>query len=286
MKMPKRLRIAAWACTIVGFSRLVAGVHALETGRVSDFGITWSLYFAFVMAASFWQLFVGVLGLVFWRHPGKWAMLTKAAVRSLLFDVAFLFIGGITFIWIFMVMDQWPGILILLVYGFLFAMVYTSGIGKLRLMYTEPEKPDHTFQLVVSWTSRVVIGFLVATIIGFGIWFVEIGRENIPIEEAIPWGTWESQNPPVTLFIEPSLQVEPWGYTFPALYRQGDEAVPIYVYFSTDGGMIGNYRAHRMQIGRRGDPVWIGSTGDGFFVVGDTLHFITHDGQELQFERM
>jgi len=75
-------------------------------------------------------------------------------------------------------------------------------------------------------------------------------RENIPLEEAIPWGVWESYDPPMVLHISPEYNIALVNHTnaYPGILFAEDKEIKLHVTFHTNPGMIGRYRAHWMTI--------------------------------------
>ena len=122
----------------------------------------------------------------------------------------------------------------------------------------------------------ICVAMLVLTFSGCGMW-----RENAPLEDVIPWGTWESENPSIVLFVNSDYRIGSISYfTYPALYRSEDGEMKVFVTFNTRGGMIGSFRPHTMEIfyrdGRFNVSLWFGvtrDTRDAFQIVDGRLHF-------------
>ena len=126
------------------------------------------------------------------------------------------------------------------------------------------------------FASIIFIIFLfIVVIIGGMIFYVM--RENTPLEEAIPWGIWESQCPPMMLFIDHDYRVSMRSYfTYPVLYKSDEGEVKLFVSFDTIHDMKGSFRPNFMDItGWQGaEPRW--HSRDEFQVVDGILHVNTH----------
>ena len=102
---------------------------------------------------------------------------------------------------------------------------------------------------------------------------------NIPIEEAIPWGVWESHDPQLILYIDPQYQFSLISaFSFPGNYS---EETKVFVSFNTRGGMIGRYRPHLMSVHNIDRPFaqrsYINSDPDGFRIINGYLHVTSRD---------
>ena len=96
---------------------------------------------------------------------------------------------------------------------------------------------------------------------------------NIPISEVIPWGIWESEDPPLILYITPEYRLWTVGsnhYSFPAFFRNDDEYVKLIASFSSQRPFIGRHHPNRMQI-----------RGGGLIVDGNTFNFVSEDGFKI-----
>jgi len=111
-------------------------------------------------------------------------------------------------------------------------------------------------------------------------------RGDTPIGESIPWGVWESYDPPMILYINDHYQIR--GY-FPGAYLFDDAEEKILVSFGSEGGMIGRW-PHFMYIRNINSSSGIGtlpsqSDPDGFRIVDGYLHF-TAGTTEIIFHRL
>ena len=81
---------------------------------------------------------------------------------------------------------------------------------------------------------RIIVILFLAIPVIFFFYVMFITRPRPPIGEAIPWGVWESSDPPFRLFIKPELRLWEYPdlldgdmewerYMFPALYRGGEK---------------------------------------------------------------
>jgi len=103
-----------------------------------------------------------------------------------------------------------------------------------------------------------------------------ISNTNTPISEVIPWGIWESEDPPLILYILPEYRLwteNPNLYSFPVFFRNKYGYFKLISYFSSIQPFIGRHHPNQL---------WIGSVGD--LVVdahGGTFGLINNDGFKI-----
>ena len=126
-----------------------------------------------------------------------------------------------------------------------------------------------------------------ATLTYCGWWLVL--RPQTPLEELIPWGTWESKNPPIRLYIQPELKFPLQSYfTFPAIYKTNEYIVNIFVDFNTRGGITIDGLENRIMkfFCADGNTISFASEWNGFSVESDILNIVARDGRVLLFHRV
>jgi len=130
-----------------------------------------------------------------------------------------------------------------------------------------------------------IVFFVTLTYCGWWLGF----RPDTPLEEVIPWGTWESKNPPIRLYIHPELKFPLQSYfTYPAIYKTNENNVNIFADFNTQAGItLAGQRAHIMKIFcADGNIISFASEWDGFSVENDILNVVARDGRVLTFLRV
>jgi len=282
--VPKQLmlRISAVACVIFGAFRLLLSSYPLISGYVGE--EVRGVYFVFLVVASAWQLFAGIFGLMYWKQPEKISIIAKIAVIMFIFDGIF-FAVGIMIGHEISVLDTAMGLLML---SFPTTILYIVAASKLKKKAdATASRAGRIFKNIIILLTAFAAGIVMLFIMTIGTWLVFIMQENIPLEDAIPLGTWESSNPPIILHIHPEYRMSVQSsFTYPAIYRAQDGDNKIFVEFNTRNSMLGRYRSHVMGIFCRHDSrfSWYRMRGD-FRVVRGQLHLSTHT-EDLIFDRI
>ena len=281
-----RLKNSAIACIIFGTLRLLSFMHQSmlfpEIERMPAF-------YVLLIASSVWQLYIGILGLVYWEEIEDVSIvphISRSVIILALLDGAFIILG----MFLFLLRFSWPLLYALILFGYPAVVFYVeaaNGIKKYVIRHSKnvceksfqkgKSKQINVLKVIVNSATVFMSGILLMIVVNFM-------QPNIPLEKAIPWGTWESENPPIVLYINPDYRMIGWGYfTYPALYKMDNEEIRILVNFGTQPGRIGQYRPHVMYItgGHNREPSWR-SRGDGFEVIDGTLH-VTTNTQDLIF---
>ncbi|MCL2400452.1 MAG: hypothetical protein FWC91_12010 [Defluviitaleaceae bacterium] len=291
MDKPKHtmLKISSMLCIILGILRLLAIWHSAHTLEFAGIDV-FSIYLIFLIVASCWQLFAGIITLIYWKELEDVSItssLMKAAIMVVILDTVFLFMG--MFLWFMLLMLAFPVTFVLL--GFPASILHVIATSKLnktaQQRQSEKSKSIGILKVIVISATLLIGSIVLLQIILFSVWYTNLMRPNIPLEEAIPWGTWESKDPPIVLYIHQDYPVRGY-FRYPALYKHADGDVKIFVSFIKQPGMIGRYRPHLMNITDIHNNVrsW-NSEGDGFQVIDDKLHVTMRGGEgDLIFNRV
>lgn len=278
-------KISAVLCIILGVLRLLACLGTVAMGHADSFlGL-----FALLVFASVWQIFAGILGLACINSPEKASSVALAAVMPMILDGAFVFSTIFMFFWWLALLWALPYSLVFLGGPAVLAFAITSANFS-KSAKKDGAKPAKKLRIGVISAAAVMGVALVFVFANVGLWFIQIMRENTPLSEVIPYGVWESHDPPITLFIVREYEMPERSFVFPALY----EDTKIFVEFYNESSMIGRYRANymRISVNHRGSirrDIDIGSwhcVGDGFEIIDDTLHMRTSRRGELTFFRV
>ena len=92
----------------------------------------------------------------------------------------------------------------------------------------------------------------------------ESSRPVTPISEFVPWGIWESHDPPLVLYIMPEFMSTEDVYIFPAFFRTDYENAEVLVSFFSEPPFIGLRHRNIMHF-----------NGGGLVIDGSTFTFST-----------